>query len=93
MPGTIISPVEVFQVSKYGLWLAHGDTEYFLDFESFPWFSEGSIAEVCDVEEVSPGHFHWPQLDIDLDIDRILQPEQYPLVARRTVPHSRGAAR
>ena len=26
-------------------------------------------------------HLYWPKLDVDLDLDRILHPEKYPLVA------------
>jgi len=33
--------------------------------------------------EFSHGHhFYWPELDIDLDLDRIEHPENFPLLAR-----------
>jgi len=33
--------------------------------------------------ELSHGqHLYWPELDVDLDLDRIEHPENYPLVAR-----------
>ncbi|AEJ20573.1 hypothetical protein Spica_2468 [Gracilinema caldarium DSM 7334] len=32
MPGIVTSPVEVVQISKFGLWLAVREEEYFLDF-------------------------------------------------------------
>jgi hypothetical protein len=80
MPGIVISPVEVIQVSRYGLWLAVGDAEYFLNFRDFPWFREASIDAICAVEEAAKDHFHWPLLDIDLDVETILHPERFPLL-------------
>ena len=38
--------------------------------------------QVFNVIEERDGHFHWPDLDVDLDIDRIQHPERYPLVAK-----------
>ncbi len=29
-------------------------------------------------------HVYWPELDVDLDLDRILHPEKDPLVAKDT---------
>jgi len=80
MPEIVTSPVEVVQITKFGLWLAVGEEEYFLDFSFFPWFRKASIEAICEVNEVRPGHLYWPKLDIDLDIDRIRSPEKYPLV-------------
>lgn len=80
MPGIVTSPVEVVQITKFGLWLAVGDAEYYLDFKNFPWFQSASITDICDLEEVSPGHLYWQTLDIDLDIETIKEPGLYPLV-------------
>jgi len=82
MPGTAISPVEVVQVTRFGVWIAIDDAEYYLDHEHFPWFSEATIAQVCDIEMPSPGHLYWPSLDVDLHLDSIENPGDYPLVAK-----------
>ena len=76
------SPPEVVQVTRRGLWLAVGDDEYFLDFDNFPWFRKAPIEAICEVEEVSRGHFHWSKLDSDLEVDTILQPVKFNLVDR-----------
>ena len=77
--GAHTSQVEVTNVSSHGLWLlAHG-RELFLSYDDFPWFKEASIGTVLNVEEPSPGHFHWPDLDVDLGIETIEQPERFPL--------------
>lgn len=53
-----------------------------MSFEDFPWFREAPIGKVVHVEEPAPGHFHWPELDIDLTADMIENPAKYPLKAR-----------
>ena len=79
---TRTSDVEVTNVSSHGFWILTAGRELFLAFDDFPWFRYASIAEVTDVQELRPGHFRWPQLDVDLDIKSIEKPERYPLVAR-----------
>jgi hypothetical protein len=61
--------------------LARGK-EFFMSFEDFPWFRDAPIGKVVHVEEPVPGHFHWPELDIDLTADIIENPGKYPLKAR-----------
>ena len=33
-------------------------------------------------QEISPEHFYWPDIDGDLDLERIQHPERVPLVAK-----------
>lgn len=74
--------VEVTHISSNGVWLLAGDAEMFMPFDEFPWFKDAPIAKVLNVEELSPGHFYWPDLDVDLSADIIARPEKYPLVSR-----------
>jgi hypothetical protein len=60
--------------------LSHGK-ELFLSYDDFPWFKDAPIGKVMNVEEVSPGHFYWPDLDVDLGLKTIEEPEKYPLKA------------
>lgn len=80
--GTHISAVEVTNVSRHGLWLLAGGRELFLAYDDFPWFKQAPIGKVLNVEEPTPGHFYWPELDIDLTAEIIEHPERYPLRAR-----------
>jgi hypothetical protein len=80
--GATTSQVEVTNVSSHGLWLlAHG-RELFLAYEDFPWFKEAPIGSVLSIEEPSPGHFYWPELDVDLGLETIEHPERFPLQSR-----------
>ena len=80
--GTPSSGPEVSNISSHGFWLLTRDREYFLSFEDFPWFSEAPVKKILNVEEPARGHFYWPDLDIDLGLDIIENPEQFPLVSR-----------
>ena len=78
MHGISTSGTEVTHVSSHGIWLLSEGHEHFLSYDNFPWFKDASIGKVINIEEVSPGHFYWPELDIDLGIDTIEHPEKYP---------------
>jgi hypothetical protein len=74
--------VEITNVSKYGFWLLLGGEELFVPFSSFPWFRDAPIGKLTEVELPSPHHLYWPALDVDLAVDSIRHPEQFPLVSR-----------
>lgn len=80
--GKPTSEIEVTNVSSHGIWLLIDNKELFMPFEEFPWFKEAPIGQVLNVEELMPGHFYWPDLDIDLSIGSIEHPERFPLIAR-----------
>ena len=71
--------VEVTNISKHGIWMITGDKEFFLGFDDFPWFKHASIWKILNVEEPTPGHFYWPDLDVDLCIESIEHPDRFPL--------------
>ena len=80
--GIPASVPEVTHVSAHGIWLLSDDREFFLSYEDFPWFKDASIGEINNVEQLSSGHFYWPDLDVDIGIETIQQPEKFPLKAR-----------
>jgi len=80
--GKPTSVVEVTNVSKHGFWLFLHERERFLSFETFPWFRDVSIGELCSVELPHPQHLYWPDLDVDVAVESIDHPERFPLVSR-----------
>ena len=80
--GQTSSVVEVTHVSSHGIWLLSGHEELFLPYDDFPWFKDVPLRKILRVEEPSPGHFHWPDLDVDLSTESIKHPERFPLQAR-----------
>ncbi len=55
--------------------------ELFLPFSEFPWFREASVGKIVHVERPSANHLYWPELDIDLAVESIRQPERFPLIS------------
>lgn len=80
--GNNTSAVEVTNISAHGVWLLAHDHEYFMAYTDFPWFKEQPVSTILNVEEPSPGHFYWPDLDVDLTSEIIEHPERFPNVAR-----------
>jgi hypothetical protein len=80
--GKPTSGVEVTNISPNGLWLLLDEQEQFLPFDRFPWFADATIRQLTRVERPSPHHLYWPDLDVDLAVESILNPEGYPLVSR-----------
>ena len=81
-PGKHTSEVEITNISSHGVWILARGKELFMSYEYFPWFKEVPISKVLNVEEPTPGHFYWPELDIDLGIESIEHPERFPLKAK-----------
>ncbi len=80
--GSSTSAVEVSHISSNGLWLLARDKELFLPYNDFHWFKDRTVAEILQVEEPTPGHFYWPQLDVDLTLEIIENPQRFPLKSK-----------
>lgn len=80
--GGNISGAEVQGVTAHGIWLLVGKREHFLSYREYPWFRKAPVEEVRRVKLLSPNHLHWPQLDIDLEVESLDDPKDYPLVYR-----------
>jgi hypothetical protein len=55
-----------------------------MSYEDFPWFKDQAVKTIINVEEQSPGHFYWPDIDVDLSSEIIEHPEKYSLKASNT---------
>ncbi len=74
--------VEVTNISQHGFWLLLEDEELFLPFAEFPWFRDVAVGKILHVELPSYSHLYWPELDVDLAVESIRHPEQFPLVSK-----------
>ena len=80
--GASTSSVEVTNVDRFGIWILVSDREYFLPHEEFPWFKQATLQQILNVELLHGAHLRWPDLDVDLCVDSLERPEDYPLVYR-----------
>ena len=80
--GKSISQVKIQEISKHGIWIYVKGREYFLLYKDYPWFKEAKISEVYNVQLLHGMHLHWPDLDVDLELEALQYPEKYPLSYR-----------
>jgi len=79
--GKNTSQIEILNISKHGIWIWCDHKEYFLSFKHYPWFKKASIAAILNVKLIQSHHLYWPDLDVDLEIDSLDNPDKYPLIA------------
>lgn len=72
----------VTAISDDGIRLGIEGIGRFLPFDEFPWFRNVTGSQIRNVELVREGHVYWPDLDVDLSLEIIADPDQYPLVYR-----------
>ena len=77
--GKSTSAVEVSHISSHGIWLLTGEKGLFVSYQDFPGFKDASVGQALNVQEPSPAHPYWPDLDIDLTADIIEHSERFPL--------------
>jgi len=81
----------VSHISPFGIWVLVAGREFFLAYDAFPWFRGATVAQIQEVELHHGHHLRWPALDVDLDLERMANPERFPLVSAPRRP--RAAAR
>ena len=81
MPGIVTSEVEVTNISRHGFWVLLGDEELAVPFAQFPWFKKATVEQLADVQRPTENHLYWPQLDVDLSVESIRNPDAFPLLS------------
>jgi hypothetical protein len=64
--------VDVLNMSPHGSWLWVAGRERCLRLEQFPWFRGATLSRLFKVRCCHGNHFYWPELDVDLDLDRTI---------------------
>jgi len=79
--GKNTSSVSVENITPSGIWILINEKEFFLNYRDFPWFLNRPIKDIFNVERPAQNHLYWPKLDVDLELDSLLKPQNYPLIA------------
>jgi hypothetical protein len=82
--------VSVENITPFGIWLFVAGREYFLSYQDYPYFSDQTLKSIQTVQLLHGYHLYWPELDVDLEIDNLENPEKYPLKCKATKPHLTG---
>lgn len=80
--GSNISKAEITHISQHGIWVLCYETEYFLPYEKFPWFKKATINQIYNLEIQGKEHLYWPDLDVDLSLSIIEEPEKFELISK-----------
>ena len=83
LPGHEILAAEVTGASPIGFWLLAAGREYFVPFADYPDFLQATICQLYQLEQLSPNQVYWPDLDIDIDLNALEEPERFPLTFKR----------
>ena len=78
-PGAATSISEVTNLGPHGFWFLVDDCEYFVPYSDYPEFRSATVAQIYQMERLSPRQLHWPALDIDIELDALEKPEKFPL--------------
>ena len=81
-PGAATLGSEVTSITAQGFWLWVDGQEYFVPFADYPAFRAATVAQIYAVRRSGPRQFHWPELDIDIELEALEHPEHYPLTFR-----------
>ena len=73
---------EVTNISPFGIWILVNGEEFFMSYKEYPFFENAPIKAVAILEVDSFGNLHWPELDVDIEIDSLRNSEDYPLIYR-----------
>jgi len=66
-------------ITPFGIWLFVKGKEYFLTYKAFPFFKDQTLNSIQNVQLLHGYHLYWPELDVDLELDNLENPEEYPL--------------
>jgi hypothetical protein len=87
--------VSVENITPFGIWLFVKEKEYFLSYKDYPYFRDQTLNSIQNVQLLHGYHLYWPELDVDLEIDNLENPEKYPLKSKikpNLTNHSSGRA-
>ena len=86
--------VSVENITPFGIWLFVKEKEYFLSYKDYPYFKDQTLNSIQNVQLLHGYHLYWPELDVDLEIDNLENPEKYPLkskiIKKHLTSHSTG---
>ena len=71
--------VSVENITPFGIWIFVKEKEYFLSYKDYSYFKDQTLSSIQNVQLLHGYHLYWPELDVDLEIDNLENPEKYPL--------------
>lgn len=77
--GTSTLASNVTSITALGFWVLADDKEYFVPFADYPVFESASVTDIFNVQQIGSSQLYWPALDVDIELEALENPEQFPL--------------
>ncbi len=71
---------ELKMVSSEGLYLDVDGKGYFAAFKNFPYLADLPISQLFSVKYCGDGDIRWEEADIDLNVEILARPEDFPRI-------------
>ncbi len=78
-PGANTFLSEVTNIAGFGFWLLVNDKEYFVPFADYPVFRTATVSQIYNMQQLAPGQFHCPELDVDIELAALQSPKKFTL--------------
>ena len=79
--------VSVENITPFGIWIFVKEKEYFISYKDYPYFKDQTLSSIQNVQLLHGYHLYWSELDVDLEIDNLDNPQKYPLKSRIVKNH------
>jgi hypothetical protein len=83
--------VSIENITPFGIWIFVKEKEYFLTYKDYPYFRDQTLKSIQNVQLLHSYHLYWPELDVDLEIDNLENPEKYPLKSRTATSSNKSS--
>ena len=78
----VATKTEVTNISPFGIWILTNDKELFISYKDYPVFETATVKQIADVTTDFAGNLHWEELDADIELESLENPDNYPLIYR-----------
>ena len=78
-PGTDTLASSITGINTLGLYILVEEKEYFIPFDHYPAFRKATLEQIFNYMSISRSQFSWPDLDCDIELEALEEPEQFPL--------------
>ena len=78
----VTTKTEVTNISPFGIWILTNDKEYFINYKDYPVFETATIKQIVEVKTDISGNLHWEELNADIELESLENPDDYPLTYR-----------
>jgi len=78
----VATKTEVTNISPFGIWILTNDKEYFISYKDYPVFETATVKQIADVTTDFAGNLHWEELDADIELESLENPDNYTLIYR-----------